>query len=84
MTERIITRKQLKCLVPLSPSQIERLEKAGKFPKRVALGPGRVGWIESEVNGWIERQMAARNARSSAQDEIHAGLPSSAKPTGGR
>lgn len=78
MPERIITRKQLKSLVPLSASQIDRLEKAGSFPKRLSLGPGRVGWIESEVDGWVEVRKEARNASG-----LHAGSPSATKPTGG-
>jgi predicted DNA-binding transcriptional regulator AlpA len=30
-------------LAPYTPQHILRLEKKGKFPKRIALGDGRVG-----------------------------------------
>ncbi len=36
---RILSKRQLKELVLYSPQHIARLEKAGKFPKRVQLGP---------------------------------------------
>ena len=58
--DSIISKKKLLQLIGLSDSQLRRLEKAGKFPRRVSLGPGRVGWIGSEVDGWIEALMAER------------------------
>ena len=38
------------------------LESEHKFPKRVALGENRVGWIESEIDGWIRDRAACRAA----------------------
>ena len=38
----------------LSRVTIWRLEKSGKFPKRVNLTDSRVGWIETEIDEWIE------------------------------
>ena len=60
MTSRIITRDQLKELVPYSASQIARLEQAGQFPRRLKLGPNRIGWLSSEIENWIESCAAAR------------------------
>ena len=57
---RILSKRQLKELVLYSPQHIARLEKAGKFPKRIQLGPNRVGWVESEVLDWLEVRLAAR------------------------
>ncbi|MEO1196717.1 MAG: AlpA family phage regulatory protein [Pseudomonadota bacterium] len=50
---RILSKRQVKELVLYSPQHIARLEKAGQFPKRVPLGPNRVGWVESEVLDWL-------------------------------
>ncbi|WGI22141.1 AlpA family phage regulatory protein [Amylibacter sp. IMCC11727] len=50
---RILSKKALKELVLYSPQHVARLEKAGLFPKRVQLGPNRVGWVESEVLDWL-------------------------------
>ena len=30
------------------------------FPKPIKLGPKAVGWVESEVEAWLERLMASR------------------------
>ena len=57
---RIISKRQLKELVLYSPQHIARLEKAGQFPKRVHLGPSRVGWVESEVLDWLSVKLARR------------------------
>ena len=37
------------------------MEKEGKFPKRVRLGQNRVGWVEDEVDGWINDRIAERD-----------------------
>lgn len=58
---QIITSRQLKDKVPYSFMHIWRLEKEGKFPKRLKLGPNRVGWLLSEVDDWIRARAAERN-----------------------
>jgi len=44
-----------------SSAQIDRLEKAGKFPRRVQLGERMVGWVESEIDDWIAQRAAERD-----------------------
>jgi len=63
---RILSKKDLRQLVLYSPAHIDRLEKAGRFPKRVQLGPCRVGWIESEILGWLQERINKRDHRTSA------------------
>ena len=58
---RILSKKQLRELVLYSPQHIARLEKVGKFPKRIRLGPNRVGWIESEIYDWLKQRIAIRD-----------------------
>lgn len=57
---RILSKRQLKELVLYSPQHVARLEKAGKFPKRITLGPNRVGWVEREVLEWLQERLDAR------------------------
>jgi len=59
---RILSKRQLKELVLYSPQHVARLEKAGKFPKRVQLGPNRVGWVEDEVMDWLQQRLECREA----------------------
>ena len=57
---RILSKRQLKEMVLYSPQHIARLEAAGEFPKRVKLGPNRVGWIEEEVLDWLQKRIEDR------------------------
>lgn len=66
---RIITRKELRTLVPYTPQHILRLEKQGKFPKRIQVGDNRVGWLLIEVEQWIEARAAERDAASYAVEK---------------
>lgn len=59
---RILSKRQLKELVLYSPQHVARLEKAGSFPKRVQLGPNRVGWVEDEVLDWLQQRLESREA----------------------
>ena len=58
---KIISKRQLRKLVLYSPQHIARLEAAGLFPKRVQLGPNRVGWILEEVLEWLQKRIDRRD-----------------------
>ena len=38
-------------------SSIYRMIKNKKFPKQIKLGERSVGWVEAEVNAWIEKKV---------------------------
>ena len=48
----ILTQKDLRGLVPYTPQHILRLEKAGKFPRRIKLGQNRIGWRRRASAAW--------------------------------
>ena len=51
---RIIRKPELLDSIGLSYPTVWRLEKAGKFPKRIQLGGNSVGWVESEIVEWLK------------------------------
>jgi prophage regulatory protein len=59
----ILRKREVSRRVGLSVRQLERLEAAGRFPQRVALGGNSAGWLESEVRAWIAARVAARRPR---------------------
>jgi prophage regulatory protein len=64
---KIVKFKELRAYgVLYSRTHIDRLEKAGKFPKRVALGTYRMGWLESEISSWMRTQVAGRSREPGA------------------
>ena len=44
-------------------SDIYAAMKAGTFPQSVPIGKRTVGWVESEIEAWIETKIAARDKR---------------------
>jgi prophage regulatory protein len=58
--DRIMSAAERRKLVPYSDMHIWRLERGGKFPKRVRVGANRVGWSEAEVMFWIEARKTER------------------------
>lgn len=67
--DAIIGERVLLTLVPYCSMQIRRLEKAGKFPRRVHLAGGkRVGWVMGEVRQH-NRALAAARATKRTQPE---------------
>ncbi len=47
-----LNRKQIIKLTGMSRSTLDRLERDGKFPKRVTLSTQRIGWVVQEVVDW--------------------------------
>jgi len=37
----------------VSKPSVDRWERAGRFPRRVKIGPNRVAWIRQEIDDWI-------------------------------
>jgi predicted DNA-binding transcriptional regulator AlpA len=56
---RFLSKKQVRELVGLSPTQITRLEDADRFPPRVQVG-FRVFWVDTEVEAWQQARLAER------------------------
>jgi prophage regulatory protein len=59
---KVLSKRQVKEIVLYSPQHIERLEAAGQFPRRIRLGANRVGWLESEVQDWLQKRIDRRDA----------------------
>jgi len=53
---QIIRWPQLSTTVGLSRTQIWRLEKEGKFPKRIQLSSNSVGWDFEEIQTWLKQK----------------------------
>ncbi|WP_082173498.1 AlpA family transcriptional regulator [Vibrio sp. VPAP30] len=51
---RFIRLNEVKTKTSLSRSGIYRLINAGCFPVQVQIGERAVGWVESEIEEWLE------------------------------
>ena len=60
--------KQVCAKTQLSRSTLYRKEHAGEFPQRIRLGAASVGWLVSEIDGWL----ASRPRGMAAAPSTHA------------
>lgn len=62
LTCRILRRKQVEARTGLSRSTIYARMAENSFPRPVNLGGGRaVGWLESEIDYWLEACVCKRS-----------------------
>lgn len=54
MRDRFLRSQEVRQKTGLSLSTIWRQERTGDFPKRRLIGRKAVGWLESEVETWLQ------------------------------
>ena len=59
MTHTILRLPNVKASTGLSRSTIYLRISRGTFPKPVKLGGRAVGWVQTEVQEWLQRQIEA-------------------------
>jgi prophage regulatory protein len=59
-----LRRREVTARTGLSSTTLWRLENLGQFPKRRQLSERLVGWLETDIDAWIEsRQESAATVR---------------------
>jgi len=73
MANVILRLPTVKARTGLSRSTIYQRVADGSFPRPVSLGARAVGWVESDIEGWISQQIAASrtNSPATANREAH-------------
>ena len=64
MTHRILRLPEVMTRTGLSRSTIYLRISQGNFPRPVSLGARAVGWIEVEIQEWLQRQIEASRRES--------------------
>lgn len=65
MSHSILRLPAVKACTGLSRSTIYLRVSEGAFPKPVSLGGRAVGWLESEIQDWLQRRIdASRKAEA--------------------
>lgn len=59
MAQQILRMPDVMLKTGLKKSTIHLKIHRGEFPRSVALGPRAVGWLESEIDAWIDGQVRA-------------------------
>lgn len=61
MTRRILRLPKVLDRTGSNSTDVYSGMKAGTFPKSVPIGRRTVGWVEDEIDQWIENRIAARD-----------------------
>jgi prophage regulatory protein len=59
MSNKVLRLPAVMAKTGLSRSTIYARVAQGTFPAALILGPNTVGWLEADVEAWIEKQIAA-------------------------
>lgn len=62
MSRSFLRLSTVKSRTGLSRSTLYRRITEGSFPSPIQLGGRAVGWLDSDVDAWIDAQMRAREA----------------------
>lgn len=62
MAHRILRRPVVKVKTGLPNSTLYQLIADGKFPKQFRIGKRAVGWLEADVDAWIDSKVADMGA----------------------
>ena len=60
MSKRILRLPEVEAKCGIKVSEIYERVLLGTFPRQVPLGPKTVGWLESELDTWIDERVRER------------------------
>ena len=69
MANKILKLPAVKARTSLSRSSIYKFVREGQFPKPIQIGPRSVGWLEAEVEHWVDSRIAASRGPASVGRE---------------
>ena len=64
MSETILRLREVKSRTGLSSSTIYSRIQKGTFPKSISLGYRAVGFLESEINDWIDSRITESRSKA--------------------
>ena len=59
MTDKILFKAEVVKVVGFSARTLYHEISAGRFPRQIQISRRRVGWKQSEIQAWLERQGSA-------------------------
>jgi prophage regulatory protein len=70
MNDYMLTKKAVIAATGRSATSLWRDVKAGIFPAPRQLGPNRIGWLNSEVQAWIESRPVVNREINAVRKKI--------------
>jgi prophage regulatory protein len=72
MTHAILRLPAVKSRTGLSRSSLYLAMSRGEFPRAIHIGRHAVGWLESDIQRWIDERIAHSQAAESRSSPAHA------------
>jgi prophage regulatory protein len=55
--------------IPFTAMHLRRLVKAKRLPQPIHVGLNRLGWVEAEIDEWLNARVAERDAVTTSQQK---------------
>ena len=68
MQDKVLKMKDLPPILRMSLRAIYMMRAAGTFPKARRLSPGRVGFLESEIDEWVRNRPVVGGRNGEVQE----------------
>lgn len=62
MSNKMLRLRAVQDWTGLSRSTIYAMMKSGSFPKNITLGARAVGWLDADIQAWIDSRISANQA----------------------
>ena len=72
---QVIRLKEVQVRTGLGRSTLYKLLSEGSFPQSITLGARAVGWLSSEVDGWIQSKVEERNSAFQSSNVSESACP---------
>src|SRR5215468_1669096 len=59
---RVLSLQAVLDRVPVSRTTLWRMERAGLFPRRIQVSANRIGWLESDVDAWLDERKPSHDS----------------------
>ena len=74
MAHNILRLPAVKARTGLSRSSIYKFVAEGRFPRAVHIGPRSVGWLEAEIDEWLNRRLGDRSTTLEFREKPEANI----------
>ena len=68
---RVLSQQAVLDRVPVSRTTLWRMERAGLFPRRIQVSTNRVGWLEADVDAWVEGKKPSQGGKEGRNGAAH-------------